>query len=69
MKHKAPCSNRGYSGLQESGPLNIDGGGDGGVGEYDGGIAVDRRHTMMSRAAFRRRWERGGESPLLLLLP
>jgi len=26
MKHKAPCSSRGYSGLRESGPLNIDGG-------------------------------------------
>ena len=26
MKHKAPCSSRGYSGLWESGPLNIDGG-------------------------------------------
>ena len=37
--------------------------GDGGVGEDDGGVGVDRRHTMMSRAAFRRRRERGGESP------
>lgn len=26
MKHKAPCSSRGCSGLRESGPLNIDGG-------------------------------------------
>ena len=26
MKHKAPCSSRGYNGLRESGPLNIDGG-------------------------------------------
>ena len=26
MKHKAPCASRGYSGLRESGPLNIDGG-------------------------------------------
>ena len=25
MKHKAPCLSRGYSGLRESGPLNIDG--------------------------------------------
>jgi hypothetical protein len=24
MKHKAPCSSRGYSGLRESGPLKID---------------------------------------------
>ena len=42
---------------------------DGDVGEDDGGVGVDRRHTMMSRAALRRRHERGGESPLLLLLP
>ena len=42
---------------------------DGDVGEDDGGVGVDRRHTMMSRAAFRRRRERGGESPLLILLP
>ena len=26
MKHKAPCSSRGYSGLRESGPLQIEGG-------------------------------------------
>ncbi len=38
--------------------------GDGDVGEDDGGVGVDRRHTMMSQAAFRRRRERGGESPL-----
>ena len=44
--------------------------GDGGVGEDDGGVGVDRRHTMMSRAAFRHRRARGGErAPLLLLLP
>ena len=43
--------------------------GDGGVGEDDGGVGVDRRHTMTSRTAFRRHRERGGESPLLLLLP
>ena len=42
---------------------------DGDVGEDDGGVGVDRRHTMMSRAAFRHRRERGGDSPLLLLLP
>ena len=44
---------------------------DGDVSEDDGGVGVDRRHTMMSRAAFRRRQERGGadRSPLLLLLP
>ena len=26
MKHKAPCSSRGYNGLRESGLLHIDGG-------------------------------------------
>ncbi len=36
---------------------------DGDVGEDDGGVGVDRRHTMMSRAAFRCHRERGGESP------
>ena len=41
MKHKAPCSSRGYSGLRESGSLWIDGRGDGGVGEDDGGVGVD----------------------------
>ena len=42
MKHKAPCSSRGYSGLRESGPLNIDGEGDGDVGEDGGGVGEDR---------------------------
>ena len=41
MKHKAPCSSRGYSGLRESGPLNIDGEGDDDVGEDDEGVGVD----------------------------
>ena len=41
MKHKAPCSSRGYSGLRESEPLNIEGEGDGDVGEDDGGVDVD----------------------------
>ena len=36
---------------------------DGYVGEDDTGVSVDRRHTMMSGAAFRRHRERGGESP------
>ena len=36
---------------------------DGDVGEDDGGVRVDRHHTMMSRAAFQRRRERGGENP------
>ena len=43
--------------------------GDGGVDEDDGVVGVDRRHTMIAPAAFRRHRERGGESPLLLLLP
>ena len=43
MKNKAPCSSRGYSGLRESGPLNIDWGeGDGDVGEDGGGVREDR---------------------------
>ena len=37
--------------------------GDEGVGEDDGGVGVDRRHMMMSRAAFQRHRERGGEPP------
>jgi hypothetical protein len=41
--------------------------GDGGVGEDDGVVGVDRRHTMFAPAAFRRHRERGAESPLLLL--
>ena len=35
--------------------------GDEDVGEDDEGVGVDRRHTMMASAAFRRHWERGGE--------
>ena len=42
MKHKAPCSSRGYNGLQESGLLNIEGEGDGDVGEDGGGVGEDR---------------------------
>ena len=38
------------------------------VGEDDGDVGVDRRHTIMAPAAFRRHRERGGEAPLLLLL-
>ena len=37
--------------------------GDEDVGEDDGGVGVDRRHTMMAPAAFRRHRERGGEKP------
>ena len=42
MKHKAPCSSRGYNGLRESGLLNIEGEGDGDVGEDERGPGVDR---------------------------
>ena len=43
--------------------------GDEDVGEDDGGVGVDRRHTMMAPAAFRRHREREGErAPLILLL-
>ena len=35
--------------------------GDEDVGEYDGGIGVDRRHMMMAPAAFRRHQKRRGE--------
>ena len=42
--------------------------GDEDVGEDDGGVGVDRRHTMMAPAALRHHRERGGESPLLLIL-
>ena len=38
-------------------------GGDENVGEHDGAVGVDRRHTMIAPAAFRRHRERGGESP------
>ena len=37
--------------------------GDEDVGDDDGGVGVDRRQTMMAPTAFRRHWERGGESP------
>ena len=43
--------------------------GDEDVGEYDGVVGVDRHHTMIAPAAFWRHRERGGESPLLLILP
>ena len=43
--------------------------GDGGVREDDGVVGVDRCHVMIAPAAFWRHQERGGESPLLLLLP
>ena len=42
--------------------------GDEDVGEDDGGVGVDCRHTMMAPAALQRHRERGGEGPLLLIL-
>ena len=42
--------------------------GDGDVGEDDGGVGVDRRHTMMAPVAFRRHRERGGEGPFFFFL-
>ena len=39
------------------------GDGDEDVGEDDGGVGVDRRHTMMALTVFRCHRERGGESP------
>jgi hypothetical protein len=42
--------------------------GDGGVDEDDGVVGVDRCHTMIAPAVFWHLLERGGESPLLLLL-
>jgi hypothetical protein len=39
------------------------------VDEDDRVVRVDRRHTMIAPAAFRRHRERGGERPLLLLIP
>ena len=37
--------------------------GDEDVGEDDRVVGVDRRHTMIARAAFQRHREKGGESP------
>src|SRR6187399_91433 len=37
--------------------------GDGDVGENDGGVGVDRRHTMMAPVALRCHRKRWGESP------
>ena len=62
MKHKAPCSSRGYSGLRESGPLNIDGEGDGGVGEDRGDDDGPRQRSGTTGS-------KGERGPLLLILP
>ena len=37
--------------------------GDEDVGEDDGGVGVDRRHTMKAPAAFRHHRKRGGRAP------
>ena len=39
------------------------------VGEDDGGVGVDRRHTMMAPAAFRCHRERGGDVVPLVFPP
>ena len=69
MKHKAPCSSRGYSGLRESGPLDIDGEGDGDVGEDGGGVGVDRGDDDGPRRCSGATRCKGERAPLLLLLP
>ena len=69
MKHKAPCSSRGYSGLRESGPLDIEGGGDGDVGGDDGGVGVDRGDDDGPRQRSGAIGSKGKRGPLLLLFP
>ena len=68
MKHKAPCSSRGYSGLRESGPLNIEGEGDGDIGEDGGGVGVDRGDDDGPRQRSDATGSKGDRDPLLLLL-
>ena len=69
MKYKAPCSSRGYSGLRESGPLNIYGEGDGDVGEDGGGVSEDRGDDDGPRQRSGATGSKGDRAPLLLLLP
>ena len=69
MKHKAPSSSRGYSGLWEGGPLNIDGEGDGDVGEDGGGVGVDHGDDDGPRWYYGATGSEGERAPLLLLLP
>ena len=63
MKHKAPCSSRGYSGLRENGPLNIE------AGRWWRCWWRWRRCWWRSwwwwwpPAVFRRHRKQGGESP------
>ena len=67
MKHKAPCSSRGYSGLRESGLLNREGDGD--VGEDGGGGFVDRGDDDGPQRCSGATGSEGERAPLLLLLP
>ena len=70
MKHKAPCSSRGYIGLAGSGPLDIDGGvGDGDVGEDGGGVGEDHGDDDGPRRRSGTTGSKGERAPLLLLLP
>ena len=69
MKHKAPCSSRGYSRLRESGPLDIEGEGDVDVGEDDGGVRENRGDDDGLRQRSGATGSKGERAPLLLLLP
>ena len=69
MKHKAPCSSRGYIGLRESRPLNIDGEGDGDVGEDGGGVGEDRGDDDGPRRRSGTTGSKEERAPLLILLP
>ena len=69
MKDKAPCSSRGYSGLRESGPLDIEGEGDGDVGEDDSGFGEDRGDDDGPRWSSGATGSKGERPPLLILLP
>ena len=71
MKHKAPCSSRGYNGLRESGPLNIDGkiAYSRDVGEDGGGVGVDSGDDDGPRRRSGATESKGERAPLLLLLP
>ena len=69
MKHKAPCSSRGYSGLRESGPLYIEGESDGDVGEDGRGVGEDRGDDDGLRRCSGTTESKGERAPLLLLLP
>ena len=69
MKHKAPCSSRGYIRLRESGPLNIDGEGDGDVSEDGGGDGEDCGDDDGPRQCSGATGREGERAPFFLLLP